>query len=52
MRLLLWFITIASFIYTVLFAYALWKEKSKPGAIAMLICAIAIFISPFFITLS
>lgn len=48
MRMLSWLIMITMVIYTVGFAVALWKGKSKPGAIAVFLIALGIIIVPFF----
>ncbi|WP_164217451.1 hypothetical protein [Virgibacillus sp. YIM 98842] len=36
------------FIYTAGFAVKLWKEKNKPGSIAIFLLAIGIVVTPFF----
>nr|WP_198044633.1 hypothetical protein [Lysinibacillus timonensis] len=48
MDIVVWVIMISMFLYTVGFSFELWKQKNKPGSIAVFFIAISIVITPFF----
>ncbi|WP_158553556.1 hypothetical protein [Peribacillus saganii] len=49
MHILIILVIVTTFIYTVGFSVALWKEKNKRGAVAVIMLAVAIAVLPFFV---